>query len=148
MFTFMTSERSREKARSDLSTPLVILGLTQCYNVSEMANEFLNTPLIPGALVEPHVHRRLMVVFIIVVVLILIILGLYYFIPAKPATPPVAAPVVDQRIQVINDSLATVKDVPPASQTEIQASYKKLQKTAVPATQAEITNSLNQLKTQ
>lgn len=139
----MTSERSREKARSDLSTPLVILGLTQCYNASEMANEFLNTPLIHGAPVEPHVHRRLMVVFIVVVVFIIIILGIYYFTPAKPA-----APVVDQRMQTINNSLVAIKDVPPASQTEIQASYKKIQKTAVPATQAEITSSLNQLKTQ
>lgn len=98
-----------------------------------MANEFLNTPLIPGAPVEPHIHRRLMVVFIVVVVLILIVLGLYYFIPAKTEAPSTTAPVVDQMTlmrQAIVSQLSSASP-PTAAQLSQVSSQLKKSKTSV-----------------
>jgi hypothetical protein len=55
----------------------------------------------------------------------------------------------DQRVEAINESLAKLIGVKPASQEDIQASLKQLSAMkAVPASQSEIAQSLSQLKAQ
>jgi cation transport regulator ChaC len=61
----------------------------------------------------------------------------------------VQPPVADQRVQAINESLARLAGVAPASQEDIQASLKQLSSmNATKASQSEIAQSLSQLKAQ
>ena len=57
--------------------------------------------------------------------------------------------IVDQRVQAINESLAKLVGIKPASQGDIKASLKQLSSmNATKASQSEIDQSLSQLKAQ
>ena len=116
-----------------------------------MANyDFLNAPIIPGT--EPaakHVHHRSMVTFIVLAIVIIVGACVYYFSMNQNATTVSAPAVVDQRTQMINQALATLKGAQPASQAEVQDALKQLSKSKpVKASQAQIDEALSQLKAQ
>ena|ERR1035437_5734262 len=112
-----------------------------------MANEIFNTPIIPGAPLPNHEHHRMMILFIVVAIVIIVGLLTYYLSSSTSTTiSPANAPVVNQRSQMIAESVAALKDIPPATQADIKASLKQIPKSAKPASQTEINQTLDQLK--
>lgn len=120
-----------------------------------MANyDFLNSPIIPGiSPAAPHIHQRSMVTFIVLAIVIAIVIAIgagVYYLQFSSTTEPAPAPVViDQRTQMINQALTTLRSAQPASQAQVQSALKQLSTLKpVKATQSQIDEALRQLKAQ
>ncbi len=112
-----------------------------------MPNDFLKTQLLPGQPIPHHEHRKLIVVLIVVLVVAIIVgVGLWWNASQVPSQQVPTSVAVDQRTQMVNQALLTLKDAKPATQTEIQTALKQLSKSKVKVTQSQIDEALNQLK--
>jgi len=103
----------------------------------------------PTAQIIPDVpmnHSRLTATIIALIAVACVLAAVFIYLQSGQKMQP---PVVDQRVQAINESLAKLVGVAPASQAEIQTSLNKLSSmNATKSSQSEIDQSLSQLKSQ
>jgi uncharacterized membrane protein YvbJ len=91
-------------------------------------------------------QSRLTITIIALVALACVLAAVFIYLQSGQNVQP---PIVDQRVQAINESLAKLAGIVPASQADIQASLKQLSSmNAAKASQSEIDQSLSQLKAQ
>jgi uncharacterized membrane protein YvbJ len=121
------------------------------YKVS-LSTILYNKPHMPSAFAQtmpPTEHSgqsRLLITIIALIAIACILAVVFIYLQNGQKTQP---PIVDQRVQAINESLAKLAGVAPASQEDIQASLKQLSSmNATKASQSEIAQSLSQLKAQ
>ena len=93
---------------------------------------------------EHFSQSRLTATIIALIALAFVLAAVFIYLQSGQSVRP---PVADQRVQAINDSLAKLAGIAPASQEDIQASLKQLSTmNASPASQSEINQSISQLK--
>lgn len=113
-----------------------------------MPNDFLKTQVFPGQPIPHHEHRKLIIILVIILVVAIAVgVGLWWNTSQTPPQQVLMPIVVDQRTQMINQALLTLKDAKPATQAEIQTALKQISKSKpVRATQSQINEALSQLK--
>jgi predicted PurR-regulated permease PerM len=91
-------------------------------------------------------HSRLTTTIIALIALACVLVVVFIYLQSGQRMKPQIA---DQRVQAINESLAKLVGIKPASQENIQASLKQLSSmNSAQASESEIAQSLSQLKAQ
>ncbi len=99
----------------------------------------------------PKEHHPKMILLVTVIIICVAFISYYIYYRVDTSDQSITSTTTDQysRERAITDSLATLKDVPPATQSDIDASLEQLSKSKVKAaSQSEIDQSLRQLESQ
>lgn len=97
--------------------------------MTEVSNDFLKTQLLPGEPIPHHEHRKLVIVLVIVLVVAIALgIDIWWNMSQTPSQQVSAPVVVDQRTQMLNQALANLKPIQPATPEQIKDAVKQLSK--------------------